>query len=280
MTIWQVDFYRRPLQDAQGHALWELLICDEALNFKFSAFCAQPEANSNWLVAQFAEAASAAKRLPELVQVFRPQTLSLVEAACDRLEIAVAPTRRTPALKQYLKQRSQQYPQMPGYTGQPYHPTDLDQLPPQPLPANLGGEQWQFAALPALELEEVLLQRPIPILNAPASMLPSQLQLAKATRVPGVVIYAGRQSLKLARWLEKQRPVFLQAIRGELHGLVLAAGLSDRWILVTFDDLEVTAAALEFERRKQISQGLHFLLVQPDDSGITFSGVWLLKTED
>ncbi|MBC6434719.1 DUF1092 family protein, partial [Nostoc sp. HG1] len=28
MKIWQADFYRRPLPDASGQVLWELLICD------------------------------------------------------------------------------------------------------------------------------------------------------------------------------------------------------------------------------------------------------------
>jgi hypothetical protein len=51
----------------------------------------------------------------------------------------------------------------------------------------------------------------------------------------------------------------------------------DRWILVTFEDAEVAQAAQVYEQRKQQSQGLHFLLVQPDDSGITYTGFWLLQ---
>ncbi|MER3590014.1 MAG: hypothetical protein C4322_21265, partial [Mastigocladus sp. ERB_26_1] len=56
--------------------------------------------------------------------------------------------------------------------------------------------------------------------------------------------------------------------------------LVDRWILVTFTDPEVAAAGRVYEQRKQESCGLHFLLVQPDDSGMTFSGFWLLRAED
>ncbi|MGB3672674.1 MAG: Tab2/Atab2 family RNA-binding protein, partial [Phormidesmis sp.] len=32
-TYWQLDFYRRPLQDAEGNPLWELLICDAQMSF-------------------------------------------------------------------------------------------------------------------------------------------------------------------------------------------------------------------------------------------------------
>jgi hypothetical protein len=46
--------------------------------------------------------------------------------------------------------------------------------------------------------------------------------------------------------------------------------------VATFEDREVAAAAANYEQRKQLSQGLHFLLVQPDESGMTYSGFWLL----
>jgi hypothetical protein len=62
--------------------------------------------------------------------------------------------------------------------------------------------------------------------------------------------------------------------------LVLEAGLADRWILATFADEEVTNAGKLYQQRKQLSRGLHFLLVQPDDSGMTHSGFWLLQDED
>ncbi|HEY9750428.1 MAG TPA: Tab2 family RNA-binding protein, partial [Allocoleopsis sp.] len=54
----------------------------------------------------------------------------------------------------------------------------------------------------------------------------------------------------------------------------------DRWVLATFEDAEVRAAAQAYEQRKQAAQGLHFLLVQPDDSGMTYSGFWLLQPVD
>jgi hypothetical protein len=61
--------------------------------------------------------------------------------------------------------------------------------------------------------------------------------------------------------------------------LNLEADLCDRWILATFQDPEVAQAAQTFQERKQLNKGLHFLLVQPDDSGVTDSGFWLLQDE-
>ena len=116
----------------------------------------------------------------------------------------------------------------------------------------------------------------------PESLLPLNLGIASTTPIPGVVIYGGRNSLQLARWLEQEKPVFLNYIPtevGQSGGLILETGLVDRWIVATFEDREVAQAAQNYEQRKQASQGLHFLLVQPDDSGMTYTGFWLLQEE-
>jgi RNA-binding protein Tab2/Atab2 len=263
MKIWQADFYRRPQQDADG-LLWELLICDATRSFEYEATCPQSEANSNWVASQI-ELASGEK-LPDLIQVFRPQSLSLIETAGRNLGINVEPTRRTQALKQWLQQKQ--------------YPVALDKPPPIPLPETLLGEQWRFATLSAGDLVDAFSDRPIPILHVPEYLKPINLGLASTLPVPGVIIYGGRQSMRLARWLQQTRPVSLAYIAGAPDGLVLEAGLVDRYIVATFEDQEVAASAQIYEQRKQQSQGLHFLLVQPDDSGITYSGFWLLQMED
>jgi hypothetical protein len=148
--------------------------------------------------------------------------------------------------------------------------------PPSPFPQELWGEQWQFAALKAVDLEDLLLERPIPLLSAPVSRRPSTLALPPQVLIPGVIVYAGRRSLKLAQWLQAQHPLQLNFMDKELGGLLLNTATEQRWILVTFNDPEVLNAARIFEQRKADTQTLHFLLVQPDDSGVTFTGLWLL----
>lgn len=120
----------------------------------------------------------------------------------------------------------------------------------------------------------------IPILEMPADLLPLKLGIASTVLIPGIVIDGGRRSLRLAQWLQQARPVSLNYIAGAPDGLILSAGLVDRWVVATFEDADVKAAAQTYEGRKQASQGLHFLLVQPDESGMTYSGFWLLKAED
>lgn len=275
--VWQADFYRRPLKDEQGQVLWELLFCDATRSFRYDAFCPQSEANASWLVSQLRQAAGG--NLPNLIQVFRPQSLSLIQVAAQQLGIQVEATRRTGALKEYLQEKAQQYPNLDNYT-YTGELSSLDKPPPVPLPENLWGEQWRFATLPAVAVVEAFAERPIPILEMPEFLLPINLGLASTVPVPGVVIYGGRQSMRLARWLQEARPVSLNYIAGAPDGLVLEAGLVDRWIVATFEDKEVTAAAQAYQLRQQQSRGLHFLLVQPDESGMTYSGFWLLRGED
>lgn len=275
MSTWQADFYRRPLLDAAGNPLWELVVCDAAGTRLAIALCPQAAVTAAWLADQFKAIDSP---LPECIQVFRPQSVSLLERACQRLGIALETTRHTPALKRLLQQRASEYAQLPEYQPQPYDPLKLEQPPPLPLPENLWGEQWRFAAIAAGEFWAALGDRPIPLRSLPEEWLPLNRGLASTTPLPGVIIDGGRQSMRLARWLAEVRPVALQFIAGEPDGLILEAGLSDRWVLTTFEDAEVRRAAQTFQQRQQNTQGLHFLLVQPDPSGVTYTGLWLLQT--
>lgn len=276
MVIWQADFYRRPLIDAEGNPLWELILVNENGKGVY-AFCSQAEATRQWVTEQLQYAIQHSPQRPDRLQVFRPQSVSLLSLACQSLNIALEQTRRTPALKQILQQRAREYPSLPNYTRQPYAPLTLEAPPPVPLPEALWGEQWRFGAIAAGDLEGFVGDRPIPICAVPDALRPMNLKLPSTLAIPGVTIDGGRQSMRLARWLQEAHPDHLAYVPGDPDGLVLHAGLVDRWILTTFVDEEVVAAARTFQQRQQQAQGLHFLLVRPDDSGMTYSGFWLLQ---
>lgn len=276
MTVWQVDFYRRPLQDEAGQPLWELVVCNEkADDFGGLSLCPQRDANAAWIAQQLQYMAGG--NLPEKLKVFRPQALSLVTEAAQRLGIEVEATRHVPALKRLLQRRVTDYPQMTGYTGQVYDPLVLEMPPPVPVPEALWGDRWRFGSIAAADLEPAFAAKPIPIFSMPEDLLPANLGVASTLAIPGVIIDGGRVSMRLAQWLGSVKPAFLSYIPGEPDGLILDAGLSDRWVLATFEDPDVKAAARSFQERQAKAQGLHFLLVQPDDSGMTYSGLWLLQ---
>ncbi|RZM82391.1 Tab2/Atab2 family RNA-binding protein [Leptolyngbya iicbica] len=277
MVIWEVDCYRRPLRNADGQPLWELLVCDRAFEFTYGATAPQAAVNAAWLQQELATALQKSGQSPAEIRVFRPQCLSLLQVAAEGWSLTVRPSRNTPTLKRWLVQRSQWYPAQPEYSGEPYEPIALEQPAPVPMSENLWGEQWRFGSLSAQDLQESLVYEPMPFQSVPEEFLPLKLGLPSTAAIPGVIIDAGRRSLPLAQWLHEQQPAALNYIPGAPDGVILEAGLVDRWVLTTFEDSQVAAAGQQFRDRQQQAQGLHFLLVRPDDSGMTFTGLWLLR---
>ncbi len=271
MRIWQADFYKRPLEDKQGKPLWSLVVCNKGVQERF---CPQSEANSDWLVSQLKDMGE----LPEVIQVFRPQCLNLLTAAGNKLGIEIEATRQVPELKAELQKRAIAYQEQNNYTNTVYRPIEVEQSPPQALPEEIWGEEWRFATIAA---EDIILfrDRALPIVEIPDQSLPVNLKIASTLPIPGIIIYGGRQSLQLAQWLQIAKPFSLNYIPtevGKSGGLILETGLVDRWIVATFEDPEVAKAALNYSQRKETSQGLHFILIQPDNSGMTYTGFWLL----
>lgn len=245
--------------------MWELVVCDEVEKTVKTQSCFQAEATVDWLITHLRAIAQGS--FPEKIKVFRPESLQLLQLAGDKLEISVEGTRHTPFLRQVLRDRGGE------------ERVKVESPPPQPLPEEIWGEQWQFASLNAEEIEYRLPERPIPFREIPPELSPFQLNLGSTTLIPGIIIYGGRQSWQLAQWFAETEPMAIEYIPtavGESGGLVLEAGLRDRWVIITFEDPEVAKAAEKFQQRKQNSNGLHFLLIQPDNSGMTDTGFWLL----
>lgn len=277
MTMWQLDLHRPPLRSPQGEPLWEFLACDADLGFYYEAQIAQGSVNVDWVTAQLQAAIAQMGQTPDKIQIFRPQALSLLTLAAESLGLTITPTRHTPALHQWLRQRAEVYPTLDTYSGQAYDPLHLDSPPPLPLAEDLWGDRWGFVTLAAGDFERTFPYEPIPIAQLPPDWLPSQVGLASTTPLPGIVIDGGRQAMALAQWVQSVAPATLRYMAGEPDGLILDAGLCDRWVMTTFSDATMAQAGQQFEQRKVASQGLHFLLVRPDDSGMTHTGLWLLR---
>lgn len=273
---WQVDFYRRPLKNTENASLWELLLCTPDMDFSYAETCPQTEADAMWLRQQLKQAINRAGYRPKQLDVFRPQTQTLAEVACRELDIPVVPQRDLSTLKQWLRQRAAWYPNLKTYTGESYSPFAIERSTPVPLPDNLWGETWRFAGLSNADLLRFQYEV-IPVRSVPPELLPLEIGLSSTVLIPGVVIDGGRRAMGLAQWLASVRPAFLKYMAGQPDGLILEAGLSDRFVLTTFEDPDVRGAANAFEQRKTTAKGLHFLLIRPDDSGMTYSGLWLLQ---
>jgi RNA-binding protein Tab2/Atab2 len=279
MNIWQADFYHLSSQPEKSEKQWELVICDDN-NINPDSFIKQPiytaqcfskDANAEWLEQQIIIAAKG--KLPDKIQIFRPQSLGLLTVAAEKLGIQIEATRNTEILKQVLSNRyKNQFPN--------YNPLALDKPPPQALPENIWGEEWQIANIAAGQIVDLFRDRPLPICSLPEKFLPINLGIASDIFIPGIVVYGGRKSMQLARWIEQQIPAFINYIPTNVEqsgGFILETGLVDRWVFNTFESAQAATIAKSYEQKKQTAKGLHFLLIQPDDSGMTYTAFWLLK---
>jgi RNA-binding protein Tab2/Atab2 len=260
MIIWQVDFYKSSHSD-----LWQLLLCDPLGNLVYENLCPQSAANVDWLVTQLRSLG----KTPARLQIFRPQSAGLLTLAAEKLAWPVELTRHVRALKSLLQERGISLA--------------LDRPPPQALPDHLLGQEWRFARISAGDLSQFWSDRPLPIRSIPDAFHPLALGLASTTPIPGIVLDGGRKSMVLARWIEAHHPVSIAHLPAETDlsgGLILESGLVDRTILATYEDPEVRRAASDYEKRLQTSLGLHFFLIQPDNSGHTFTAFWLLRQEE
>ena len=274
MNIWQADFYYHPSSESDKQ--WLLVICTSVnknsheIKPIYTAECSSNNANAAWLEQQILLVDGG--KLPYKIQVFRPQALGLITVAAEKLGIKVEATRNTDNLKQILTERYKNNPN--------YNPVALEKPPPQALPENLWGDEWQIANIAAGQIIDLFSDRPIPISSIPAELAPINLNLTSDIFVPGIVVFGGRKSMQLARWIDQQSPAFIKYIPtevGKSGGFILETGLVDRWVFNTFESEQAASIARKYEQNKQASKGLHFLLIQPDDSGMTTTAFWLLK---
>ena len=282
---WELDYYSRPILEADGKKRWELLICstpevgagDDGTShqFRWVQTCPATSVNSIWLKEALEQALCAAEDQgfapPRRLRCWRASMRTMVQRAAEGLGMELVSSRRTYALVNWLQERERSvYPQEPGYMAGPLAP------PPQPLrpiavplPEAARGESWAWASLP---LEALAGAGEWDLGFAGLVPLPSGLEAE--VPVPGIRLFSPSRALALAGWLAGLEPVRL-----EISGLqlVLEAGMEDRWLLTNLDQAEAEAAARAFAAARTQAGGLQFMAVQANEADQRFEGFWLLR---
>lgn len=282
-SIWEIDFYSRPILDENEKKVWEVLVCESPLDtrtntdslFRYAQFCPSTQVNSVWLQTALQEAIAQAGVTPVKFRFFRRQMNNMITKACEGLGIPAQPSRRTLVLAQWLQQRMEQvYPHLQGF--QPVTPSvRLEITAPQKLPDALQGQQWAFVNLEASTFEEMH-EWDISFGEA----FPLQLSgIPPETTVPGLIIFSSR-AIALAGWMSGLELAFLKFNSSPVARLLLESGASDSWILANFKQPQTIAQAKAFEDAKQKAKGIHFLAVQSSPQAESFAGFWLLQEID
>ncbi len=278
-TIWELDFYSRPILDEQQKKRWELLICDHDRQFEFAKYCSGAQANARWLMEAIQEAVIQWRQelhlgdneLPERIRFFRRPMSSIILRGCEAAGISGLPSRRTFGLYRWLTERFETvYPNDPGYQALMAPPPELPQPQPQPLPDALQGEKWQFVSLPTAEFTNakdwgIKFGEVFPLSH-----------FESGQQIPGIIIYSPR-ALPLAAWMSGLEPACLSLETGVAPQLVLETGADDRWTLVRLTKPDFVTAAQTLMERQETVENFHFLAIQSSPEAEDFAGFWLLQ---
>lgn len=285
-TVWELDFYSRPILDEEGKKLWELLICESSDDiarspdtlFKYAQYCSSKTVNSLWLTEAIEKAIALAETTPKKIRFFRRQMNNMIVKACNDVGINPVPSRRTYALNKWLEERIKNvYPQESGFDLNTAN-TPSVQYPPLnaiSLPDAVKGDRgdkWLFVSLSATDFDDMKEWD----IDFQESFALSLLNIASDTIIPGLIIYSPRAT-PLAAWMSGLEMGYLNLEKDMRPQLRLETGLSDSWTLVNLTNKETVKQAEDFEKAKQKAAGVHFLAVQLSPDSESFAGFWLLK---
>jgi len=280
---WELDYYSRPIVEADGKKRWELLICStpdpslvEAVEpFRWARSCPAGSVNSLWLREALQEALDAAADQglgrPRRLRCWRASMRTMVQRAAEGLGLELVPSRRCYALVEWLREREASvYPAEEGYLCGPLAPLPAPIRPiPVPLPEAVRGDRWSWVSLPAATLAEAPEWQ-----TGFASLLPLPEGIDPQAPVTGLRLVSRSRALAISGWLAGLEPVRLE-IDGEQ--LVLEAALEDRWLVAVLSTEEAAAAASAFALAREQAGGLQFIAVQSDENAPGFEGFWILR---
>ncbi|MBO9999191.1 MAG: Tab2/Atab2 family RNA-binding protein [Cyanobacteria bacterium SID2] len=285
-TVWEIDFYSRPLVDENQKKRWELLVCESPLSvrrspdtlFRYAQYCPSDTVNSEWLAQALRDAIDRAPAPPSIIRFFRRQMNNTIVRASKELGIDARLGRRTFALHQWLAERLKTvYPLDPGYQASALSSPSVRYQPqaPQPLPDALEGQKWAFATLSAEDFADL----PDWDIDFGESFPLELFSIESDTRIPGVIIFSPR-AFPLAAWLSGLELDFLKFAATPSPQLLLETGADTRWILANVTGDRTLSEARGFESFKQAACGVHFLAIQTNPETESFAGFWLLSELD
>ncbi|PSO48450.1 MAG: hypothetical protein BRC33_09705 [Cyanobacteria bacterium SW_9_44_58] len=284
-TIWELDFYSRPIRDENNKKLWEVLICESPQDvqttqdqlFRYNKFCSAQNVNSIFLKEVLNDAIEKAGTSPKKIRFFRRQMNNMISKACDEMGITALASRRTYALQKWIQQRLEEvYPQQEGYDETAVSNVSV-QYPAENaaiLPDAIRGDKddkWAFVTLEAKEFQEmeqwdISFGEGFPL---------SLFELTPETKIPGLIIFSPR-AMPFAGWMSGMELSQIQLQQGSMPRLILQTGTSECWILADITNPDTLEEAKGFQQAKEKAEGVHFLAIQQDPNSQSFAGFWLL----
>ncbi|MEO0735812.1 MAG: Tab2/Atab2 family RNA-binding protein [Cyanobacteria bacterium J06649_12] len=278
-SVWELDFYSRPVLDDNQKKRWEVLICDGAQSVndgaevRYSKFLSNQQVNSIELRDALKEAIEQAGESPSRIRFFRYQMQNMIKRACGELGLPARLSRRTLTLQSWLDDRQTNfYPQQPGYQASKAASTVQPVEVARPLPDALMGERWAMVSLPAKAFADM----PEWDIGFGEAFPLAIAGISPDTMVPGILIFSER-ALPLAGWMSGLELAYLDVQIGQISQLLLETGSNDTWIMAGLNKPELKQEAERFMAAKEQANQVHFVAIQDNPESESFAGFWLMQ---
>ena len=278
---WELDFYSRPIIEANGKKRWELIICSSR-SFKtkdiffWNKKCPANEVNSIWLTKALNEALNEAKKQgwdkPSIVRFWRSSMKSIIKKSLEATNIEALVSRRTYDLLDRIEFLEKEiYPKENGYVRGVLAPTFTSAMEtsPQPLPEAVRGDALTIAEITIGELKSAE-NWPIEF----GDIFPIKQELDDTTLVPGLRLFSKDRSLALSAWFSCLEPVKLIIRKNQL---ILEASEDDKWLVTDLPEKDANILSRKFLENKRNSHGYQFISIQATPYIEKFAGFWILR---
>nr|XP_007148911.1 hypothetical protein PHAVU_005G024500g [Phaseolus vulgaris]ESW20905.1 hypothetical protein PHAVU_005G024500g [Phaseolus vulgaris] len=265
ITDWELDFCSRPILDARGKKIWELVVCDKTLSLQYTKYFPNNVINSVTLKDGIvAVSDELGVPLPRNIRFFRSQMQTIITNACNELRIRPVPSKRCVSIILWLEERYETiYKRHPGFQEGSKPLLALDNPFPTELPDILYGQRWTFVQLPYSAVRDEVLTFERGFCGSGLDLDLLGLEIDDKTLIPGLAV-ASSSATALAAVLSGLEVCSIEADVARAR-LILSVGISTRYIFSTYKKTPQTSSEAEaWEAAKKACGGLHFLAVQPN----------------
>ncbi|MDC3041074.1 Tab2/Atab2 family RNA-binding protein [Prochlorococcus sp. AH-736-B08] len=281
ISDWELDFYSRPIIEANGKKRWELIICSTRSyksedTFIWNKICPANEVNAIWLTNALNEALNDAKKegwaKPSIVRFWRSSMKSIIKKSLEAINIEALVSRRTYDLFDRIEFLEKEiYPKEKGYVRGVLAPTFSSKIEnaPKPLPEAVRGDALTISEISIGELKTAQ-NWPIEF----GDIFPIHQTLNDDELIPGLRLFSKERSLALSAWFSCLEPIKLTISKNQL---ILEASEDDKWLVTDLPEKDANILSTKFLENKENSFGFQFISIQSTPYIEKFAGFWILR---
>ncbi|XP_058784717.1 protein TAB2 homolog, chloroplastic-like [Vicia villosa] len=259
----------RPILDAKGKKLWELVVCDKSPSLQYTKYFPNNVINSiTNIMSTYCVCATCDSVGLITFVVARAQMQTIITKACKELGMRALPSKRVSCVVLWLINYE--------VCNFKHCLLPLDNPFPTKLPEDLFGERWAFVQLPYSAVrEEASASEERFGYGSGLDLDLLGIDIDEKTLIPGLAVASSRAKI-LSAFMNGLELCAIEADTARAN-LTLSVAISTRYVYATYQKSPASTKEAEaWEAAKKASGGLHFLAIQDELDSENCVGFWLL----